>query len=55
MIPEVELPGRLHRLVVSGEATAPAEQGMPDLIDDLAPDDQSLSGLLIADRNAERG
>ena len=50
MVPEVERPGRLHRLVTSGEATAPAEQGMPDLIPDLVPESDSLTEILIADR-----
>ena len=55
MVPEVERPGALHQLVASGEATAPAEQGMPDLIPDLAPEADSLAELLIADRDRERG
>ncbi len=58
MVPEVERPGTLHRLVTSGEATAPSEQGMPDLIPDLIPDlvpeSDSLTEILIADRERER-
>jgi prevent-host-death family protein len=54
MVPEVEDPGILHRLVVDGEATAPAEQGLPDLITDLAPETDSLADMLVADRERER-
>lgn len=54
MVPEVEQPGALHRLVASGEATAPAEQGMPELIHDLAPGVESLAEVLLADRDRER-
>lgn len=55
MVPEVEQPGALHRLVASGEATAPAEQGMPELIPDLVPEVDSLAEVLVADRERERG
>ena len=54
MVPEVDQPGSLHRLVASGEATAPAEQGMPDLIPDLVPEIDSLAETLVADRDRER-
>jgi prevent-host-death family protein len=54
MVPEVERPGPLHRLVADGEASAPVQQGMPDLIDDLAPGTDSLADLLIADRDQDR-
>lgn len=37
MVPEVEAPGTLSRLVAEGTATAPAEHGVPDLIPDLVP------------------
>jgi prevent-host-death family protein len=53
MVPEVPQPGTLHRLVAAGTATAPAEQGMPELIDDLVPELDSVAELLIAER--ERG
>ena len=55
MVPEVDQPGLLQRLVANGEATAPAEQGMPDLIPDLAPEVGSLAEMLVADRDRERG
>jgi antitoxin (DNA-binding transcriptional repressor) of toxin-antitoxin stability system len=54
MVPEIEQPGSLHRLVAGGEATAPAEQGMPDLIPDLVPEIDSLAEILVADRDRER-
>ena len=55
MVPEVERPGTLHDLVASGEATAPVDQGMPELMPDLAPQVDSLAELLAADRRRERG
>jgi len=54
LVPEEERPGVLQRLLDSGEVTAPAEQGMPDLMLELAPDVASLSDLLIEDRDKER-
>lgn len=41
-------------MIDSGEVTAPAELGMPDLMLELAPELDSLSDLLIADRDKER-
>jgi hypothetical protein len=43
-----------RRMVADGEARAPAEWGMPDVIPDLTPDVESLADVLIADRNRER-
>ena len=54
MVPEVESPGLLSRLVADGTATAPAEQGMPDLITDLLPEVDSVTDLLLAERDGER-
>ena len=54
MVPEVESPGVLGRLVADGTVTAPAEQGMPDLIPDLVPEVESVADLLLADRERER-
>jgi prevent-host-death family protein len=54
MVPEVESPGVLSRLVAEGTATAPAEQGLPELIEDLAPEVESLTDLLLAERDRER-
>lgn len=53
MVPEVDSPGVLHELVAAGKATAPVEEGMPELILDLAPDVENLSALLVADRRSE--
>ncbi|RFU21247.1 type II toxin-antitoxin system Phd/YefM family antitoxin [Geodermatophilus marinus] len=55
MVPEVERPGLLHDLVAAGEATAPVDQGMPELIPDLAPELDSLAELVVDDRRRERG
>lgn len=54
LVPEDERPGVLQHLLDSGEVTAPAELGMPDLMLDLAPEVGSLSDLLIEDRDKER-
>ena len=54
MVPEVESPGVLSRLVAEGTATAPAEHGMPELIDDLLPEVESLTDVLRADRDRDR-
>jgi prevent-host-death family protein len=54
MVPEVESPGVLSRLVAEGTVTAPAEPGMPDLIPDLVPEVESVADLLLADRERER-
>ena len=55
MVPEAERPGPLHDLVASGEATAPVDADMPELIPDLAPELDSLAELVVADRRRERG
>jgi prevent-host-death family protein len=54
MIPEAEQPGTLQQMISAGVVTAPAENGMPDLQADLAPETDSLADLLIADRDRER-
>lgn len=54
MVPEVESPGVLSRLVADGTATAPAETGMPDLIPDLVPEVDSVTDLLLAERERDR-
>jgi prevent-host-death family protein len=53
MVPEVEHPTTLERLISNGEARPPVESGMPDLVPDLAGD-QDLADLLVADRDRER-
>jgi hypothetical protein len=55
MVPEVESAGMLRRLVSDGSVTAPAEQGMPDLIPDLVPEVESVTELLLAEREREQG
>ncbi|WP_322751780.1 MULTISPECIES: type II toxin-antitoxin system Phd/YefM family antitoxin [unclassified Frankia] len=54
MVPEVEQPGALQRMVATGDASAPAERGMPDVIPDLVPAVESLAEILVADRDRER-
>lgn len=54
LVPEDERPDTLRRLIDSGEVTPPAELGMPDLALELAPGVESLSDLLIAERDSER-
>lgn len=54
LVPEDERPGALQRLIESGEVSPPAELGMPDLELELAANVESLSDLLIAERDKER-
>ncbi|MFI6827796.1 type II toxin-antitoxin system Phd/YefM family antitoxin [Kribbella sp. NPDC050241] len=54
LVPEKERPGTLQHMIDSGEVTPPTELGMPDLMLELAPELDSLSDLLIADRDKER-
>jgi prevent-host-death family protein len=54
MVPEIENPSTLERMVSDGTVRPPAEQGMPDLIPELADGVASLSDLVIADRAKER-
>jgi prevent-host-death family protein len=54
MIPETEHPSTLQRMIAAGEARAPADMAMPDVIIELEPGAGSLADLLIADRDAER-
>lgn len=49
--PATESTTLLARLVAAGEARAPAQVGMPDLIPALAPDEERLADRLLADRN----
>jgi antitoxin (DNA-binding transcriptional repressor) of toxin-antitoxin stability system len=55
MVPEVQSPGVLSRLIADGTVTAPAEQGMPELIPDLVPAVESVTELLLTERARERG
>jgi antitoxin (DNA-binding transcriptional repressor) of toxin-antitoxin stability system len=54
MVPEAQHGSTLQRMIDSGEVSPPTEQGMPELIPDLAPDIDSLSDLLVADRDKDR-
>ncbi|MCT2582358.1 type II toxin-antitoxin system Phd/YefM family antitoxin [Actinophytocola gossypii] len=54
MVPEPRTGDMLHQLVANGEVRAPAQSGMPDVVDDLVPETESLTDLLIADRDRER-
>jgi len=44
----------LQQAIDAGEVSPPAELGIPELAVELAPDDDSLAGLLIAERDEER-
>lgn len=54
MVPETESPNVLQRMLEAGDAHPPTEQGMPELIPDLALELPSLSDLMIEDRERER-
>jgi hypothetical protein len=54
MIPEARQPDMLRQMIATGEVRPPAQQGMPDLIPELAPHIESIADLLIADRDRER-
>lgn len=55
MTPELSQPrSLLEELVAQGRAEPPAEHGMPELMPELAPENGSLSDLLIAERDRER-
>ena len=54
MVPEVESPDALSRMVAEGTATAPAEDGLPELLDDLVPEVDSVTDLLLEERVRDR-
>jgi prevent-host-death family protein len=54
MVPEIEDPSTLERMVGEGTVRAPAARGMPDLVPELAEGVASVSDLVIADRDRER-
>lgn len=54
MIPEAGQLSTLQEMTLAGEVRAPAETGMPDVEPDLAPGVESLSAIMIADRDRER-
>ncbi|MFJ9697603.1 type II toxin-antitoxin system Phd/YefM family antitoxin [Kitasatospora sp. NPDC101183] len=54
LVPETPPETTLERMVVAGEVTPPAQEGMPELALDLLPDLGSLSDLLVEERERER-
>ena len=54
MVPETGSASILARLIAEGTVTPPAEDGMPDLIPDLASDIHSVADLLLAEREQDR-
>jgi prevent-host-death family protein len=54
LVPEIENSSTLEHMISEGTVRPPAEQGMPDVIPDLADGVASLSDLVIADRDKER-
>jgi prevent-host-death family protein len=54
MVPESEHPDTLARLVSSGQVRPPTAPGMPELIAELADGPDSLSELMVEDRDRER-
>jgi len=54
MIPEIEPASLLQYMVATGNIHVPIDHGTPTVIDDLAPNVESLSDLLVADRRKER-
>jgi hypothetical protein len=51
LVPEIE--STLERMICDGTVRPPDEQGTPDVIPNLADDVESLSDLVIADRDTE--
>lgn len=54
MIPEPEPTTTLTQLVAAGTARPPVEDGMPDLLPDLALGGGDLAAVLLADRERDR-
>ena len=54
MMPIAEPVGLLAKMVAEGRAHPPARKGMPDVIEDLLPEVESLADTVIADRDKER-
>lgn len=54
MVPENDSPDTLAQMVAAGTVTPPVEDGMPELLADLATEVPSLSDLLVVERTAER-
>lgn len=54
LVPEIEDPSTLERMISEGTVRPPAESGMPEVFPELADEVESLSELVIADRDRER-
>lgn len=54
MVPETEPADVLSRLVAEGTVTVPVDHGMPELIEDLVPEVDSITDLLLAERERDR-
>jgi prevent-host-death family protein len=54
LVPEIEDPSTLERMISNGTVRPPADHGMPDVIPDLADGVARVSDLVIADRDRER-
>ncbi|MEO3751106.1 hypothetical protein [Streptomyces sp. B6B3] len=48
------MPNPLHRMLEAGDASPPAEQGMPEIVPELTPEVESLSDILLEERESER-
>jgi prevent-host-death family protein len=54
LVPEIENPSTLERMISEGTVRPPAELGMPDVVPELADEVASLADLVVADRDKER-
>jgi len=54
MVPEPEPDSTLALMLTTGDLHPPIEQGMPSVIEDLLPEIDSLSDVLLTEREKER-
>jgi prevent-host-death family protein len=54
LVPEIENPTTLERMVADGSVHPPSHRGMPEVVPELAEGTASLSDLVIGDRDKER-
>ena len=54
MIPEPEPTTTLTQMVAAGSVRPPVEDGMPDLLPEIASGGSDLSAVLLADRERDR-
>ncbi len=54
MIPEPEPTTTLTQMVSAGSARPPVEDGMPDLLPEIASGESDLAAVLLADRERDR-